>query len=375
MEATINLVRIRGIEVGLHYSWFIVLIAFTLLLAEGQYPDLYPDWSRTEYFVVALASVLLLFLSVLLHEFGHAIVAQHRGVPVRSITLFIFGGVAGLARDTDDSGDEFLIAIAGPIVSVALAGLFGGLWFLFHETSEQVGALLGYLAYINLALVVFNMIPGFPLDGGRVLRAIVWRATNDMRRATRIAASIGTGIGLLFVFGGIFLVITGALLNGLWLIIIGWFLQNAADQSRVAVEQEYAFRHVTVSDLMNSVPVIVGPNVTLAELAEEYILRRNARGLPVVDDGRMIGLVTVTDLKEVPRDRWDATTVREVMTPREQLHTVAPDGSINDVLKLMTEHEFHQVPVVSNGRLVGILTRFELVRYMQTRQEIESGLR
>lgn len=375
MEATIKLARIRGIEVGLHYSWFIVFIAFTLLLAEGQYPNLYPDWSRAEYFIVAIASVLLLFLSVLLHEFGHSIVAQQRGVPVRSITLFIFGGIAGLTRDTDDSGDEFLIAIAGPAVSLLLAGIFGGLWLAFNSVSEQVGALLGYLAYINFALVVFNMIPGFPLDGGRVLRAIVWRATNDMRRATRIAASVGTGVGLLFVFGGILLVVSGALLNGLWIIVIGWFLQNAADQSRQAVEQEHAFRDVRVGDLMNPAPVIVGPEVTLAELAEEYILRRNARGLPVVENGSMIGLVTVTDLKEIPRDQWASTTVREVMTANDQLHTIAPDDTITEALQLMSEHEFHQLPVVSNGRLVGILTRFELIRYMQTRQEIEAGLR
>ncbi|MFW6074071.1 MAG: CBS domain-containing protein [Chloroflexota bacterium] len=370
LEATIRLLRVRGIDVGIHYSWFIVVVAFSWLLAEGQYPNLYEDWSTAQYWTVAVASVLLLFLSVLLHEFGHALVAQGRGVPVRSITLFIFGGIAGLARESDDSKDEFLIAIAGPIVSIALGGLFGLLWFVFAGVNVQVGALLGYLAYVNIVLAVFNMIPGFPLDGGRVLRAVIWRATGNLQRATDIAATIGTTIGMLFVFGGILVAISGPVVNGIWAIVIGWFLQNASQQSRSAVEEQVAFQDVRVRDLMNPVPVTVSPTVDLETLAEDYILRRNARGIPVVNDGRMIGLVTVSDLKNVNRQRWPVTHVADVMTPAPELHTIHPDSPIAEALNAMNEHEFHQIPVVEESHLVGMLTRFELIRYLHTRQEL-----
>jgi Zn-dependent protease/predicted transcriptional regulator len=373
MEATIKIARIRGIDVGIHYSWFIVVVLFTVIFAESQYPELYEDWSEAEYWTIALASVLLLFLSVLLHEFGHAVVAQWRGVPVRSITLFIFGGVAGLARESDESSDEFLIAIAGPAVSVALAGFFGVLWLLLSSTSEQLSALLGYLAYVNILLVVFNMIPGFPLDGGRVLRAVVWRATGDMRRATRIVAAIGIAIGTLFIAGGIVLVVTGYLVNGIWAIAIGWFLQSAAEQSRRTVEQEHMLRDVLTRDLMNPAPVTVTRDVDLETVAEDYVLRRNARGLPVVEDGRLLGIVTTTDLRKLPREQWRQRTVGEIMTTADQLRSLEPDAPVSLAIQQMLDGDFHQMPVLVDGRLVGLLTRFELMRYFQTRNELGLG--
>jgi Zn-dependent protease/predicted transcriptional regulator len=312
----------------------------------------------------------MLFASVLLHEFGHAIVAQMRGVPVRSITLFIFGGVAGLARESDEAEDEFLIAIAGPAVSIVLAGIFGALWLVLSGVSEQLAALLGYLAYVNAILVIFNMIPGFPLDGGRVLRAIIWRATRDMRRATRIVAAIGIVIGNLFVIGGLLMVVTGYLINGIWAIVIGWFLQGAAEQSRDQVEQQHMLRDVVTRDLMNPSPVTIDPGVDLETMAEDYVLARNARGLPVVDDSRLVGIVTVTDLRKVPREEWPRRRVAEVTTPVREVKCLRPDDPVIDALTIMSENDFHQMPVLEDGRLVGLLTRFELVRYFQTREEL-----
>jgi Zn-dependent protease len=373
MQATFRIARIRGIDVGIHYSWFIVVVLFTVIFAESQYPDMYEDWSEFEYWSVALASVLLLFLSVLLHEFGHALVAQRRGVPVRSITLFIFGGVAGLARESDESGDEFLIAIAGPAVSVGLAGMFGLLWLVFSSASEQLSALLGYLAYVNILLVAFNMIPGFPLDGGRVLRSVIWKATGDMRRATRIVAAIGVGIGTLFIAGGLILVVTGYLVNGIWAIAIGWFLQSAAEQSRSAVEQEHLLRDVLTRDLMNPDPVTVTRDVDLETLAEDYVLRRNARGLLVVEDGKLLGIVTTTDLRKVPREQWSQRRAGDVMTPADRLRYLELDAPVSKAIELMLEGDFHQMPVMSDGRLVGLLSRFELMRYFQTRSELGLG--
>jgi Zn-dependent protease len=373
MQATFRIARIRGIDVGIHYSWFIVVVLFTVIFAKSQYPDTYEDWSEFEYWSVALASVLLLFLSVLLHEFGHALVAQRRGVPVRSITLFIFGGVAGLARESDESGDEFLIAIAGPAVSVGLAGMFGLLWLVFSSASEQLSALLGYLAYVNILLVAFNMIPGFPLDGGRVLRSVIWKATGDMRRATRIVAAIGVGIGTLFIAGGLILVVTGYLVNGIWAIAIGWFLQSAAEQSRSAVEQEHLLRDVLTRDLMNPDPVTVTRDIDLETLAEEYVLRRNARGLLVVEDGKLLGIVTTTDLRKVPREQWSQRRAGDVMTPADRLRYLELDAPVSKAIELMLEGDFHQMPVLSDGHLVGLLSRFELMRYFQTRSELGLG--
>lgn len=370
MEATFTLARVRGIDVGIHYSWFIVVVLFTVIFAEGQYPETYPNWSESHYWIVALASVLLLFLSVLLHEFGHAIVAQSRGVEVRSITLFIFGGVAGLARESDDAGDEFWIAIAGPIVSILLAGFFGGLWLLFAGVSEQAAALLGYLAFVNFILVLFNMIPGFPLDGGRVLRAAVWRATGDLRRATRIASSVGVGIGTLFVVSGVVLIVTGFLVNGIWAVVIGWFLQSAAQQGRSSVEQTYALRDILTSDLMNREPVTILPDVDLETMVEDYVLARNVRGIPVIEDGRLIGIATVTDLRKIPREEWPQRTVRQVMTPADEIKFLDPDVPVTEALMMMSDGDFHQMPVTEDGRLVGLLTRFELIRHFRTREEL-----
>jgi Zn-dependent protease/predicted transcriptional regulator len=370
MEATFRLARIRGIEVGIHYSWFIAFVVFVAILARGQYPNTYDAWSETQYWTVAIITVLLLFTSVVLHEFGHALVAQSRNVPVRSITLFIFGGVAVLDHEAEKSGDEFFIAIAGPIVSIALGGLFGVAWLALDGVNDQLSALLSYLASINIILAVFNMIPGFPLDGGRVLRAIIWRITGSMRRATRIVATIGVGFGALFIFIGILTIATGNLVNGIWGIVLGWFLQNAAQQSQAAVEQEQAFRGFTVSELMNSAPVVVAPDVDLNTLAEDYILAENARGMPVMDAGRLVGIITVNDLKKVERGRWRELRVADVMTPGSELKVVAPAADLNTALQLMAENGYHQLPVVENGRLAGLLTRFEVVRFLQTRQEL-----
>lgn len=370
MESTIKLARIRGIDVGIHFSWFIVVVLFTTIFAESQYPQMYPDWSREQYWIIGLASVLLLFLSVLLHEFGHALVAQARGVPVRSITLFIFGGVAALERESEDASDEFLIAIAGPVVSIGLSGVFWGLWLALRDANEQLAALVGYMATVNFILAVFNMIPGFPLDGGRVLRAVIWRATNNMRRATRIVASIGVAIGTFFMIGGLIMVATGYLVNGIWGIAIGWFLQSAAQQSRAVVEQQYLLKDVFTRDLMNRQPVTIGPEVDLETMVEDYVLARNARGLPVVHDGRLIGLVTVTDLRKVPRQAWSRYRVADVMTPASKLRGLEPDLPVMEALQRMAEGNYNQMPVLENGRLVGLLTRFELLRYFQTREEL-----
>ncbi|HUG14127.1 MAG TPA: site-2 protease family protein [Thermomicrobiales bacterium] len=368
MEASIRLGTIRGIQLGIHFTWFIALVLFSFLLARGQFPDRFPGWTDTEYWVVGVTAVLMLFVSVVVHEFGHALTAQARGIPVLSITLFIFGGVAALAQESEDPGDEFLIAIAGPLASVGLAGGFGVLWAITSQ--PQLNALFGYLSLINLALAIFNMIPGFPLDGGRVLRAILWKITGNLRRATRIVTTIGSIIGTLFFVLGALAIIEGATFNGVWFIALGWFMQSAAQQGYQQVKQQEMLQGRAVADIMNVHPVAVPPDITVSEFVSAYLLRRTAHGAPVVQDGQVLGIVTISDVKRCKQEEWPTTRVSDIMTPFEELHTVDPGTPLNKALQLMTIHDLHQIPVLESGRLVGVLSRADFMRYLQLRSEL-----
>lgn len=370
MEASLRLGSIRGIRIGIHYSWFIVLVVFSYLLAEGQYPNQYTGWTTTQYWVVAVATVLLLFASVLVHELGHSFVAQSRGIEVVGITLFIFGGVAQIADESEEPGQEFAIAIAGPLTSIGLSAIFGALWWLLHDTSVQVGALLGYLAVVNAILAIFNLIPGFPLDGGRVLRAIIWKITGDLRRSTRIVSVIGSLVGSLFFVLGIFAALSGNLINGLWYLALGWFLQNAADMGYRQVEQQELIRGHLVSEVMDPAPLTVQGGLTVTELVDDWFLRRNARGAPVVTNDWFEGIVTISDVRHVPREEWDRTLVRSIMTPQDKVQSVAPIAGIEAALRLMSEHDVDQLPVLADGQLVGLLRRADLVRFIHLQQEL-----
>ena len=372
MEASVRLGSIRGIRIGIHYSWFIVLVIFSYLLAEGQYPNQYPGWTTTQYWVVAVATVILLFASVLVHELGHSFVAQARGIEVVGITLFIFGGVAEIAEESDEPGGEFAIAIAGPLTSRGLSAIFGGLWMLLHGTNAQVSALLGYLAVVNAILAVFNLIPGFPLDGGRVLRAILWKITGDVRKSTRIVSVIGTFVGSVFFVLGIFAALSGNLINGLWYLALGWFLQNAASSGYRQVEQEELIKGHVVSEVMDPAPLTVQGGFTVAELVHDWFLARNVRGAPVVTNDWFEGIVTISDVRHVPRDRWEETLVKDIMTPRDKVQSVTPDAGIDVALRTMSEHSFDQLPVIADRQLVGLLRRADLVRFLHLQQTLMS---
>lgn len=368
MEASIKLGRVRGIELGIHFTWFIALVLFTFLLARGQFPDQFPGWSDAQYWVIGVAAVLLLFLSVVVHEFGHALTAQAKGIPVLSITLFIFGGVAALSQETEEPGDEFLIAIAGPMASVGLSILFGGLWIVTEQA--QLNALFGYLCLINLVLAVFNMIPGFPLDGGRVLRSILWKVTGNLRQATRVVTTIGSLIGTLFFVLGVLAIIEGVVFNGIWFLALGWFMQSAAQQGYQQVKQQEMLQGRTVAEIMNVYPISVAPEVTVREFVSDYILRRSAHGAAVVRGDAVIGIITTTDVKRCNQSEWNTTLVGDIMTPRADLHVVEPSTTLNQALNLMSNHDLNQIPVIEHERLVGMLTRSDFMRYISLRQEL-----
>ncbi len=368
MEASIRLGRIRGIEIGLHYSWLLVFALLTYSLAVGVFPSWYPGWDPGTYWAVGALSSLLLFASVLAHELGHSLMAQSRGIPVVSIVLFIFGGVAQLADEARRARDEFLIAAAGPAVSlvIGLGSLL--LWPIVDDFSQPLGAILEYLGWANLILVLFNSIPAYPLDGGRILRAILWGAMRNMLRATRITAGIGVATGFLFMAGGLFLVFRSPL-SGIWLIAIGWFLQNAAQQSYQQLVIRRFFEGVRVGQLMDPDPPTITPDLTVDELVDA-LLTYNVRSFPVLENGRLVGIVTLTDVRQTPRDEWPSRRVRDLMTPRERLITASPEDDLERILRLMAAHDIHQIPVVQDNRLLGLLTRNALLRFLQLRQEL-----
>ncbi len=368
MEASIRLGRLRGIEIGVHYSWLLVFALLTYSLAVGVFPSWYPGWSSGTYWAVGALASVLLFASVLAHELGHSLVAQSRGVPVISIVLFIFGGVAQLADEARRARDEFLIAVAGPLVSIVIGVVSLGLWPIVEDISQPLGAIFEYLGWANLILVAFNSIPAFPLDGGRVLRALLWGTLGNVLRATRIAAGIGVAIGFLFMAGGLFLVFRSPL-SGIWLIALGWFLQNAAQQSYQQLVIRRLFEGVRVGQLMDPDPPTIRPDVTIDELVDA-LLAYNVRSFPVVEDGRLVGIVTLTDVRHAPREQWPIRRVRDLMTPRERLITAKPEDDLERILRLMATHEIHQIPIVDDSRLLGLLTRNALLRFLQLRQEL-----
>jgi Zn-dependent protease/CBS domain-containing protein len=369
MQASFTLGHVRGISIGIHSTWLIVFGLLTYSLAEGVLPNQYHGWSTAMYWIIGAISALLLFASVLAHELGHSLTALSKGVKVKSIVLFIFGGVAQLEDETDTASDEFWIAIAGPAVSVVIGVLSALIFLAVRGVSEEIGAIFAYLATANIILVLFNLIPGFPLDGGRVFRAVLWGATDNLQRATRIASTVGMVVGYIFIVLGIFLVFQNPI-SGIWIIAIGWFLRSAAEQSYQQLMMERAFSGVRVNELMTRDPVTVAPDVPLDRLVSDYVMARNVRGLPVMQNGDLVGIITLNDIKDVPQHDWPARTVGEVMTPRDKLVTATPTTSLKTVVKAMSDNDIHQLPVLQDGKLVGLLTRNAVIRALQLQQEL-----
>jgi Zn-dependent protease/predicted transcriptional regulator len=374
MRSNIKLLRISGIDIGLHYSWFIIAALIVFSLGE-HFRQVNPNWGTGQIWTTALLTAALFFISLLLHELAHSLVAQTRGLKVRAITLFALGGVSQIQDDTTDAKTEFWVAIAGPVASLVIGfgclGIALGLgWQRSTEPQSAVTEVLGWLGYINLALAVFNMIPAFPLDGGRVLRSIMWAVTKDAGRSTRIAARVGQVIAFLFILDGIWRFFSGAGFGGLWIAFIGWFLMDAAKASYAEVETTAALHGMRVSDVMSRDCVIVNRGMSLQEFVDIYLLNTGRRCFAVEDQGRLVGLITPRDVGTIPRDRWDKTTVREAMRPLQELHVITPDTPVMDALKLMARNDVNQLPVVANGTLEGIVSRSQLVQLLQVRSEL-----
>lgn len=369
LESSFRLGSIAGIRIGVHYTW---LIIFFLLVSSlfALFSASHAEWSMTAALLSAVFTTLLFFTSIVLHELGHSLVAIARGIRVRSITLFIFGGVAQTEQEASTPATEFWVAIAGPLVSFGLAGLFYLLKLWLAPYSDMADETLGWLARINLILAIFNLIPGFPLDGGRVFRALVWQVTGNANKGMQWAVIGGRFVAFGLMFLGLLTVMqTGLLINGLWLLGIGWFLLSAAEASGRAYVMEHMLKDIAAGDIMQKEVPTVAANMMISDWLDQHVLLTGHRACLVKQHDRIIGLVTLSDAIKSTRRQWPTTPLHAVMTPVEALYTVRPSSGVNEVLKLMRLHSLNQVPVVDSGQFVGWIDRQHLLKIMQLHDE------
>lgn len=371
MQAQLRLGRIFRVQIGLHYSWLLIVLLVTLSLV-GEFSTANPQWGAGLIWAMAIITVLLLVVSIMAHELSHVAVAKARGLPLHAITLFAFGGVAQIGKEAADAKTEFWMGIVGPLTSAIIGFACLGLALAFGWAPPEMPrlpllAMLMWLGVINIMLAIFNMLPCFPLDGGRVLRAIVWWATGDVVRATRIAARVGQLLAFGLVVIGIFRFFYSAGFGGLWLAFIGWFLLKAARATGAQMEISESLRGVTVGAVMASDCPMVDSHDNLQTFADEHHLRTGQHCFAVEENGHLVGIITPHEVKGVARVKWPYTTVDDVMRSLDQLRTVTPHTPVTEALELMGREDVNQLPVIQDGRLAGIISRSHILRILQTR--------
>jgi Zn-dependent protease/CBS domain-containing protein len=368
---TIPIGRIFGISVDLDLSWFLLIGLLTWMLAVSYYPFEFHGWTVGQYWLIGLMTALMLFASVLIHELAHSVVAKGYGMSVPRIVLFIFGGVSEISAEPPSAAGEFWIAVVGPVVSFVLAAFF---WEIEPLTafSPQVFALVKYLAYLNLILGLFNLIPGFPLDGGRVLRALLWRFTGKYRRATAIAATTGRFLGFSLIFLGVWQALTGNLISGLWTAFIGWFLESAAgSQLQMEILKSVLGDHKVYDAMKRDFPQVPG-NTSLQVLVDKFVLPGTGRYFVVNTPSGCAGLVTLDSIRKVPWSDWPATSAAQVMVPLQNLDSTQPNAVLWRALEKMGRDGVNQLPVIEGNGIVGILTREDVVHYLHVLQAFAS---
>lgn len=367
MRGHISLGRIFGIPLRLHYSWFIIFTLVTYSLVRYAVGQAYPI---EQGIILGISTSILFFASILTHELAHSVLAIRNNIPVREITLFVFGGVSQITKDATSPRAEFSVAVVGPLTSLAMAGIFYGLHLLLAGAQQTLAAsLMQWLALINVVLALFNLIPGFPLDGGRIFRAVVWQRTRDYHKATRLAARVGQGIAYAFIGGGIALIILfrESWFSGLWLILIGWFLHDAARASYRQVLLRDALVGITARQVTDYGCPLIPPNMNLGDVVQQYILPTGRSCLLVTRGGELEGMVTLQHIKRIPRARWPVTSVRDIMTRAGRLKVAHADQDVLSVLQDMVGESANHIPVTEGGRVAGVISREELIRFLRTR--------
>jgi Zn-dependent protease/predicted transcriptional regulator len=389
MRSGIRIGRIFGIDINIDWSWIIIfaLVAWSL---SSSFSAAHVNWGLGESWFYAIIAALVFFASVLAHEIAHSLVARTRGVPVKNITLFLFGGVSNIQREPPSAMAEFLIAIVGPLTSFAagiiflfLAWLtrpvnFGAITNLAAAFSQlnPLTTLLFWLGSINILVGTFNLVPGYPLDGGRVLRSILWGISNNLREATRWASYIGQGVAWLMIAAGIAMVfgvniplLGGGFINGIWLAFIGWFLNNAAQQSYQQTIMQDILRDVDVKRIMDTQPKTVAPDMRVDDLVNNYILRSGEDAYPVIRDDILMGVVTVANVKALPRQDWGLRTAGDIMTPYDRLPVVHPEEEATDAMNMLSSKRLKELFVVQGRELLGVLRRKDIIRWLQVNSD------
>jgi len=372
---SVRLGKIMGIPVRIHYTLWLVFILIAWSLAYGYMPRQYPELGVATYWAIGIASAIILFASVLIHELSHSYIAKKNGLPIARITLFFFGGVSEMSEEPQDPGLEVRMAAAGPLMSFLIAGVLGGLWYVagFAKAPVSVVATLGYGALINAVLGVFNLVPAFPLDGGRVFRGSLWGRSKNLVGATRTATRVSETISLLMMFGGFVAIIFGDFVDGIWIVVLGWFIKSGAETSLRQTLIGEVLSGITVNDIMTRDVLTVPPDITVNQLVTNYFLVHPHGGYPVVKDGEIRGIVTLQCARAVPKERRDFETVQQAMIPCERTVMVKPTMSALDAMRKMAREKVGRLLVVEGARLLGIVTRGDVLRTIQTRQELDLG--
>jgi Zn-dependent protease len=364
--------RLFGIQFRVHYTWFIIFILITGSLSWQFFPDSFPGWSWWQYWVVGAATSLIFFASVVAHELAHSLVGRTGGITIKSITLFIFGGVAHMSGEANRPGAELKMAVAGPVCSLVIGGLFGLVWFLNRGANIYVAAMFGWLALVNLSLAVFNLIPGFPLDGGRVFRSLLWRFSGKYLPSTRIATWLGRIVGYLFVLGGLLsTVFLHDWLSGIWLVLIGWFLENAASESYQQAKLRNDLQGFSASQVMTSDYALVPADIRINQLVQELIFAGGRDYFLVMNEGKLTGILTLDDIKAIPQRHWPDIQVKDVMTEVDEIRLARPEQNALSIMEQMDEDDLDRMPVADDGRVVGAVSRDNLARFLRVRSELK----
>ena len=369
------LFRLFGFQVKLDLSWLLIALLITWTLAAGMFPQSYPGLTPRVYWWMGLTGAVGIFFSIVFHEFSHSLVARHYGMNIRGITLFIFGGIAEMEQEPPTPKSEFLMAIAGPLASFLLGFVFYQIHFqaVANEWSVFIIGVTYYLAYLNTILAIFNLVPAFPLDGGRMLRAALWAWRKDLRSATRIASRIGSGFGLVMMFLGILWVLQGFFISGMWWFLIGMFLRMTAAASYKQVVLKEVLQNQPIHRFMTTRPVTVPPSISIEQLVQDYIYRYHYKMFPVVEDSRLLGCITTNEVKALPREQWAGRSVGELARPCSAENTVSPDADAMEVLSMMTRpNASSRFMVVEDDRLLGIVSITDLKEFISLKLELES---
>jgi Zn-dependent protease/predicted transcriptional regulator len=369
----VKLFKLLGFEVNVDLSWIIIAVLVTWSLASGLFPYLYHGLTRETYWFMGVVGALGLFISIIAHEFCHSLVARKFGMPMKGITLFIFGGVAEMGDEPPTAKAEFAMAIVGPLSSLAIGLIFYALYRygLAADWDTPINGVVYYIAYINGILAAFNLLPAFPLDGGRVLRSILWGAKGNLRWATRISSAIGAAFGIGLIVLGIFEFIGGNVIGGVWMFLIGMFLRNAAQMSYQQLIVRKALEGESVRRFMNPHPVTVQDSITVEQLVEDYIYKYHYKMFPVMAGDKLVGCITTRQVKEIPREAWSRETVRVAASACLPDNTIAPDTDAIKALAAMNQTGLSRLLVVENGRLVGIVTLKDLLDFFSLKVELE----